>query len=142
MTSEQGILWLAGLLEGEGCFRFGKWASKGNGCQITVEMTDEDVIVKAAEVMGTKVYFHKPRRLGCKPTWYTGACGDKAAAIARQILPFMGQRRKAKIEELLKRSVMRMTPHEIMANARKFSPRGKKRDRFTIELPLELSKEK
>lgn len=132
MTYEQETLWLAGLLEGEGCFYR---QAHCNGMHIKLQMTDEDVVRKAAIIMNVSCYPQKPATLNRKPTWRLNCSGDKAVAIAKRILPFMGRRRKEKIEELLSFAALRMSLAERAARARA-SRRITKRDNLTVELPL------
>jgi len=106
-TPEQEIIWLAGLLEGEGCFYMDKQLSRsGSGeytrtPKISVGMVDEDVIVHVARLFGTKVYAAKPYREG-KRMYTATTSGVKAAWLMRAILPWMGARRSEKISEVLK----------------------------------------
>ena len=53
--TELDIAWLAGLLEGEGCFRINT-RKRDNGTinyypQLILKMTDEDIIKRAGELM-------------------------------------------------------------------------------------------
>ena len=92
------VLWLAGLLEGEGAFCL------ANGT-ITVQlgMTDEDVVKRAACLVGNphigKQY--DKRKPSYKPHFRWTLCGDKAKAVMVEILPYMGERRSKRIDELL-----------------------------------------
>ncbi|WGH21383.1 LAGLIDADG endonuclease [Arthrobacter phage Emotion] len=90
------LLWLAGLLEGEGSFD----AHRGKYPRIRLAMTDRDIVGRAASLMDTKL------RLSLHPapnkaTWHSEISGGRAAAIMREILPFMGARRSSKIAEIL-----------------------------------------
>jgi hypothetical protein len=90
------ILWLAGLLEGEGTFD----AHRGKYPRIRLAMTDRDVVGRAASLMGTTL------RLSLHPapvkaTWHSEVSGPRAAEIMREILPHMGARRSGKIAEVL-----------------------------------------
>lgn len=97
--------WLAGLLEGEGCFyvngerRPGRRPSIG----VQVKMTDEDVVVKAHKLMGSpSVRRHVDnRKEQNNDTYVTRVYGAKAEAVMRAVLPHMGTRRSQKITELL-----------------------------------------
>jgi len=90
------LLWLAGLLEGEGSFD----AHRGKYPRIRLAMTDRDVVGRAASLMDAKI------RLALHPapakaTWHTEISGTRAAEIMRQILPHMGSRRSGKIADVL-----------------------------------------
>ncbi|WIC90184.1 LAGLIDADG endonuclease [Arthrobacter phage VroomVroom] len=90
------LLWLAGLLEGEGSFD----AHRGKYPRVRLAMTDRDVVGRAASLMDTKL------RLSLHPapnkaTWHSEISGARAAAIMREILPFMGARRSQRIADVL-----------------------------------------
>lgn len=90
------LLWLAGLLEGEGTFD----SHRGKYPRIRLAMTDRDVVGRAASLMDTKIRLSL-HAAPAKPTWHSELSGERAAEIMRQILPFMGARRSAKIAEVL-----------------------------------------
>lgn len=90
------VLWLSGLLEGEGTFD----AHRGKYPRVRLGMTDRDVVGRAASLMDASI------RLTIRPapltsTWHTEVSGAKAAAIMREVLPFMGARRSGRIAEVL-----------------------------------------
>lgn len=90
--------WLAGLLEGEGCFG----DNHRGGTKIQLTMTDKDVVERVAAIFGSKVYCYDKRlKANRKPRYYTQIGGQKAADLIAAILPFMGIRRSAKIKSLL-----------------------------------------
>ena len=116
--------WLAGLLDGEGCFD----APRGNP-RIRVRMTDFDVILRAATLMDASTYGEvdrRPTRVGGlpKPLLCAQTTGQKALAVMRTVLPYMGSRRSAKITEL------------IMADAERH---GRKPLRTVVAAPLEAA---
>lgn len=90
------LLWLAGILEGEGTFD----AHRGKYARIRVGMNDRDVVGRVASLMdtGLRLALHKAP---AKPSWHSEVSGPRAAAIMREVLPFMGARRSAKIAEVL-----------------------------------------
>lgn len=90
------LLWLAGLLEGEGCFDL----HRGRYPRVRLGMTDRDVVGRAATLFGSRV------RLTLKPapasaTWHTEISGSRAEEVMEAVLPFMGARRSAKIATVL-----------------------------------------
>jgi hypothetical protein len=112
--SEAEISWLAGLLEGEGSFwtvksRAGdKWNAERaydyRYPKIVVNMTDYDVVERAAKMFGTSVYrMPLVTRNGKqnKQQWRAQISGSGAAAWMRILHPWLGQRRQAKINEIL-----------------------------------------
>lgn len=94
--NREDLLWLAGLLEGEGSFDL----HKGRYPRIRLGMTDRDVVGRAATLMGTKV------RTTLRPapwtaTFHTEVSGARAEAILWDLLPLMGARRSSKIATIL-----------------------------------------
>lgn len=96
--------WIAGLLEGEGCFSLHQRKERRNtkSCAIHCEMTDEDVIRKLHLLSGVGTVNFRPSRKNRKPTWIWSV--QKKVDILEILLgiaPFMGQRRLEKISELM-----------------------------------------
>jgi hypothetical protein len=105
-SEEDSFAWLAGFLEGEGSFVLKETArvkSETPRIEVTicVTSTDEDVLRKAALIMGSNTRSRKPRGISKKLQWETALTGERAIAIMRRILPDMGQRRSGKILKLL-----------------------------------------
>lgn len=98
----EDLIWLAGLLEGEGTFDL----HKGKYARIRVSMTDRDVVGRAAHLMDGRIRM-TISPVGLKPMFHTEITGHKAEAIMRELLPFMGARRSAKIGEILGRLAWR-----------------------------------
>lgn len=97
--------WLAGIIEGEGTIEF---VTK-NSIRIAVVMTDQDVLERLQQVtgVGTVTEAREPSKCansGRKQQyrWRVGAKED-VEPILRSILPWMGERRGARIEEALGR---------------------------------------
>ena len=111
--SVRDIAWLAGLLEGEGCFSTRK---KNNYIRIHVNLTDYDVIARAAEILRTKVqgpYQPKvPRKDGspCKPVWRVCVYGPRAASWMMTLYSLLGERRREQIELALASWTPRRAP--------------------------------
>jgi hypothetical protein len=98
--ADNELYWLAGLLEGEGCFsnRSDRYCSP----LIQLVMTDRDVVVRAARAMGAhKVIECKVPRKADKKIYRTNVYGSTALQLMRDLLPHMGERRSAKILEIL-----------------------------------------
>lgn len=93
--------WLAGLLDGEGCFD----SPRGNP-RVRVKMTDLDVVLRAADVMDATTHHETDHRRTVtgearSPLMVAQVTGDKAVGIMRAVLPYMGARRSAKITDLV-----------------------------------------
>lgn len=95
------IGWLAGLLEGEGCFSLSQDREYIYPV-VRLQMTDEDVVRQAAFFMQTPV--HGPRTNGrWKPVFSTTAWHARAVGVMYTVYTFMCSRRKAKIVDLISR---------------------------------------
>lgn len=104
--SDYELAWLAGLLEGEGSFMLDRNHQAGRVHRypkIVVGMTDRDVIEHAARLFGTGVYNvpPDPRRPHGKAAYRTHVTGRRAAELMRAMLPWLGERRSAKIVSIL-----------------------------------------
>ena len=109
---KEKYLWIAGLLEGEGCFRIEKDQrkphSKAQYVRIACEMTDKDTIERLQQYAGVgQVHSREPRKLNGdvksrKPTWaWEIGAMDDVYELLENILPYMGQRRTKKIQQAL-----------------------------------------
>ncbi len=93
------IAWAAGLLEGEGCFH-----STGGRPRVSVNMTDEDVLVRLKGVLGCG-RLSGPREVnpGYKPVWrYDLSRMDQVYAVTAALYSQLGERRKAQARDLIK----------------------------------------
>ncbi|MDG4792717.1 hypothetical protein [Micromonospora sp. WMMD1082] len=95
-ATREDVIWLAGLLEGEGAFDL----QRGTYPRVRVAMVDRDVIGRAATLFGVSVRLALKGRPH-KAMWHAEVQGPKAEAIMRAVLPHMGARRSAKIAEVL-----------------------------------------
>lgn len=97
--------WLAGLLEGEGCFRVYRESRTNQGrdhLRVTVSMTDEDVLDRAAKLLGVNTTGpYAPKKAHWSPYYKLQVTGADAATLMRSVLPYMGLRRSTKIKECL-----------------------------------------
>lgn len=101
--SEADLAWLAGLLEGEGSFSLGKAGrSRFLSPRIDLGMTDEDVVARAAKLMGISNYHQvRGRKNGWKPFYRLVFAGERCARLMRLLLPYMGNRRSDRIRSIL-----------------------------------------
>ena len=103
MTDNE-LHWLAGLLEGEGYFTLGISRRQPNAPRIVLVMTDEDVVVRAANLIGGKVKRRPDSRQGNrKPCYVMTSRGGSNHVIAmmKMLRPLMGTRRGAKLDEII-----------------------------------------
>ncbi len=111
MLKIKDLYWLAGLIEGEGCFSLQGNGSRGKGkCwtrkpNIRIGMADKDVLDYAARIFNTNVtgpYKNKlPNGTLGKDIWHISINGNKAIQWMMTLYSLMSQRRKNKIEEII-----------------------------------------
>lgn len=113
------IAWLAGLLEGEGSFK--KPAPSAPHLPIvTVQMTDEDVIARAARLVGVGYCSVIPKNPRHQPTFVMSAKETRARDLMLALRPLMGQRRRGQIDQAVAASPWRRGdgPKLTLAQAR------------------------
>lgn len=99
-------MWAAGLFEGEGSISTWTPRKRRQGrvrWQLALEMIDEDVVRRFAEVVGVgAVRKAEPRGLGKQPRfcWDTGKRASVYYVLA-MLFPFLGRRRQARAREAL-----------------------------------------
>lgn len=89
------LAWLAGLLEGEGCFGYYSYPT------VKLEMTDRDVVERAHPWFAGSVCEY--RRGDDQPTFTVRVTGERAIRLMLQVRPHMGARRSAKIDTIVRR---------------------------------------
>jgi hypothetical protein len=94
--SSPDLDWLAGLMEGEGSFQAGP-PSSPNLPILGIEMTDEDVVRRVADILGVTVQTIAPRRTRWKVTHAARIRGAKAVAWMVALYPLLGARRRAQV---------------------------------------------
>lgn len=97
--SDTDIAWLAGLLEGEGCFmvRSGDGAGRRPSLAVETKMTDLDIVARVAAMVGGNVVVKPDPRPHHNTCYSTTVAGAKAERVMRLVLPHMGARRAHKI---------------------------------------------
>lgn len=94
MRGDEDIAWAAGLFEGEGCI------TKNKGIPVLkLTMTDEDVVRRFGEVMGTGSVtgpYENSKKLceNPKPLWWWAAYGMNALIAYSKLHPWLGTRRR------------------------------------------------
>ena len=99
-----GIAWAAGLFEGEGSFSVRRYGEGGRvGLRMSLSSTDFDVIEKFWRTVGCGnvggPYWHSA---STKPqyAWTLNRAGE-FIELASRLRPYLGERRKAKLDECL-----------------------------------------
>jgi hypothetical protein len=99
-TPREELLWLAALLEGEGHFGL-----NGGYPNIVLNMTDSDVVEAAHRIAGVGNIsgpYKSKRKKTHKSFWrWKVSYRPHVFALCRALLPFMGERRSKRIEEIL-----------------------------------------
>lgn len=99
--------WIAGILEGEGCFTPSRQKVGGKlyvYARIQLNMTDEDVMRRFRETVGMgnlngpHPYKNHPE---WKPRWHWDCRTTQAQELMRLVRPLMGERRGNVIDETL-----------------------------------------
>ena len=88
--------WVAGLLEGEGCFSF---VGAGRYPRITLQMTDEDIVSRFANYFGVTCHHRPSKNPKHKDTYQ--ACIIKTEKLIEcyiELYPFLGERRRKKLD--------------------------------------------
>lgn len=125
MTRRERIIYLAALFEGEGCFTALRPKNKSKtSIRMHLWMSDEDIIRWAAELVYSLILrrdahpeiYKKIPVVGVvksrKPLYGFILNGERAIFIMKEILPFMGLRRSAKIMEVIQAYESRVTLSE------------------------------
>lgn len=102
------LMWLAGLLEGEGWFgTTGAQNTKNRYAAVNVSMTDHDVVQRVAAILQCPCNgpYSPASRPQNKPYWSAKVTGKRAVEIMQIVLPYMGMRRSTKIKEVLEQCV-------------------------------------
>lgn len=101
------IYWIAGLIEGEGCFTRRKGSSPRSSPIIQIIMTDKDVVIRAAQILGAAKVIKsregpkRDNRPSTKDIYRVVLYGRRAVSWCMTLYPIMGERRQARIRELL-----------------------------------------
>ena len=101
VASDLEVAWLAGLIEGEGCFTL---HSEKRHPYFLMDMTDQDVLEKAATLFPNLFTLRGPytnkNKSQHKPRYRVDAFGPKCRELMMLVYPHMGARRRLKIDEL------------------------------------------
>lgn len=95
--SHDDTIWLAAWLEGEGWFGLCR-----GSISIQATSTDHDILLKVARLMdAAKVREKRKLQPHHKQAYVCRVTGNKAESVMRAIYPYMGDRRREKIDTLL-----------------------------------------
>jgi hypothetical protein len=111
----QETAWAAGLFEGEGSI-----SCTDRSHNISLEMTDHDVVERFRDAVGTGViygpYDKGPRR---KPmyVWRAGGRAQREQVL-RLLYPYFGERRRAQADAFIAHRHMRQPMHRLVLGGR------------------------
>lgn len=91
--------WLAGLFDGEACFD-----SPNGNPRIRLKMSDLDVVLRAAGLMDARTHreaVHSTEDFPRKPLLVAQLTGDRAVHVMREVLPWLGARRSARVTDII-----------------------------------------
>jgi hypothetical protein len=102
-ASAADVAWLAGLYEGEGCLAAckprGAPLDQARSWVLSITMNDEDIVRRAHGVAGLGQV--RPSRQPGNP-WRWNVCArDEVVVVVRQLRPYLGSRRTARVEQFL-----------------------------------------
>lgn len=97
MNRQQLIIWLSGLFEGEGTFRF----TNNIGTSISITSTDKDVIERIHINFGGFISTPNKGKEHWKQPYIWGATGNNAKNIVEAIRPFLLSRRAFRAKQWL-----------------------------------------
>jgi len=96
--TRENLCWLAGLLEGEGCFNW----SKAGSPLISIAMTDLDVIEKVRDLIHPTAQIYSVQKNDkCKVIYRFKTYGINSIEWMKLLYPLMGLRRREKITEII-----------------------------------------
>lgn len=102
-TTEE-IAWAAGLFEGEGSIELWRVSQHRSYPRIALASTDEDVVRKWNRIVGGgKVLgpYTRAKHPEHKPMWRATRVGKSAEAVLALFAPHLGERRIARMNEVL-----------------------------------------
>lgn len=109
MLSACDLGWIAGIVEGEGCFAY-SWGSAEarlhrrniGSVHLKIAMTDRDVMERLRVLMGApRELYMMPRKAHYKTQYRVDFTGRRAIEWAFTLYPLLGERRRAKIRQLV-----------------------------------------
>jgi len=117
--SQFELVWLAGLLEGEGYFGMIKNHTGGKVyryARVGVTMTDRDVIERVARLWQTKVFVVKPSGVSKKTAYRAHIFGQRAVQLMRRLFSHMGERRQRQMTAVFEEEALRPDPNVLHRN--------------------------
>jgi hypothetical protein len=96
------LYWTAGIFEGEGCMSVTRANRRSGGSiSVYVGMTDKDVIDRLDSYWPGKRYVREHKGKDWKPLYLWQLNGLEAYNFVKVMYPILGERRKARADELI-----------------------------------------
>jgi len=95
MIRKEDIYWVAGILEGEGCFNY------YNAPRIFLKMTDYDVVDRVSQIMKARTTIKKQDKNGWKTCYILAINSHVAVGWMMTLYSLMSARRKEQIRDVL-----------------------------------------
>jgi hypothetical protein len=99
------LAWLAGYLEGEGCFHIRSVQRRSPSMHAAT--TDKDIAEKVARLFGVSVSTLVRPTVTGKTVYNVRLGGDRSIEMMQALRPYMGLRRSARIDEVLRLALSR-----------------------------------
>ncbi len=125
------LYWVAGFLEGEGCFCFHK---NGNGYNFVPKVTcgqkEIDPLIKVQKLFGGEIYYSTAKSR-TNPIYIWNVGGSQAIALMMTVWSLMCERRRAQIKQVI--DGWKIAPSKSGKYIRQFVPKPvrKPRKKFT-----------
>lgn len=111
MIAPHMVAWMAGLLEGEGCFTVTRRHYKGReglpSVRVQLKMTDYDIMLRFGDLVGKAPYQRKSHtemftrdNRPLLPIYDVTVYGKAAVDLMQLVRPYMGVRRQGRIDQL------------------------------------------
>lgn len=110
MPSNIDLAWAAGLLEGEGSFI---WLASRRKLRVQMQHTDWDILIRLQKILGG-IINDVPARENRKQCWNWGINRhSQAAGTMMMLFPFLGERRRSQVRDVLSRWRMAPVPRRM-----------------------------
>ena len=116
LNDRETLIWLAGLLEGEGSFMKGP-PSKPNAPIISISSTDKDVIQKVSDIWGRKYTTVRRHLEKWKASYLVRISGKRAIRWMEALSPFMSERRKFQIHTAIASHTLLLPGRRLLSDS-------------------------
>jgi hypothetical protein len=93
--------WIAGIIEGEGCFDTRFYNDRYYSLRLRVKMIDEDIIARVADYFDVSYWSRRPQQEGWQMQYEMEVSGRKLEGVCERLWPLFSERRQAKLIEVM-----------------------------------------